>query len=135
MGVLSLFSLLISVLCLSSVHDAVGRLLGAESPPSKTAELAASLLLVGLGLLVGLFLVRRYPAVGGEGWSKAVASWLGLPSLISAGVVRPFERSPDAMAWIDDRLLNSGTLGVVGLTQTLSLSFAAHDQPRLEDRS
>src|SRR3546814_2363773 len=82
MGVLALFSLLISVLWLPSVHDAVGRLLGAEIPPSKTAELAASLLLVGLGLLVGLFLVRRYPAVGGEGWSQAVASWLGLPSLI-----------------------------------------------------
>src|SRR3546814_305087 len=64
MGVLALFSLLISVLWLLSVHDAVGRLLGAEIPPSKTAELAASLLLVGLGLLVGLFLVRRYPAVG-----------------------------------------------------------------------
>src|SRR3546814_2344643 len=103
MGVLALFSLLISVLWLPSVHDAVGRLLGAEIPPSKTAELAASLLLVGLGLLVGLFLVRRYPAVGGEGWSQAVASWLGLPSLISAGVVRPFERATDAMAWIDDR--------------------------------
>src|SRR3546814_12396714 len=62
----------------------------------RSAELAASLLLVGLGLLVGLFLVRRYPAVGEEGWSQAVASWLGLPSLISAGVVRPFERATDA---------------------------------------
>src|SRR3546814_7232980 len=78
--------------------------------------------------LVGLFLVRRYPAVGGEGWSQAVASWLGLPSLISAGVLRPFERATEAMAWIDDRILDAGPRGVAGLARTVSLSVARHDQ-------
>src|SRR3546814_12099721 len=78
--------------------------------------------------LVGLFLVRRYPAVGGEGWSQAVASWLGLPSLISAGVVRPFERATDAMAWIDDRILDAGPRGVAGLARTVYLSVDRHDQ-------
>lgn len=128
MGGLASFSLLLSVLWLPSVHEAVGRLLGAEIPPSKTAELLASLLLVGLGLLVGLFLVRRYPALGAVRRSQVAAAWLALPSLISAGVVRPFERVTAATTWIDDRILNAGPRGVAGLGGIISHSIARYDQ-------
>lgn len=128
MGGLAAFSLVLSVLWLPSAHDAVGRLLGAEIPPSKTAELVASLLLGGLGLLVGLLLVRRYPALGAGTRSRPVANWLGLPSLISAGVVRPFEKTAAATAWVDDRILDAGPRGVAGLARAISRSIALHDR-------
>src|SRR3546814_2746895 len=42
--------------------------------------------------------------------------------------MRPFERATDAMAWIDDRILDAGPRGVAGLARTVSLSVARHDQ-------
>jgi NADH:ubiquinone oxidoreductase subunit 5 (subunit L)/multisubunit Na+/H+ antiporter MnhA subunit len=107
-GALAAFSLLLSALWLPRVHEAVGSLLGAEIPPPRTAELVASLALVGLGLLTGLVLARRYPAIGVGARSQAVAGWLGLPSLISLAIVRPFEGSARAAAWIDQYVVDLG---------------------------
>src|SRR3546814_11252561 len=38
------------------------------------------------------------------------------------------ERSTDARAWIDGRILDAGPRGVAGLARTVSLSVARHDQ-------
>lgn len=128
MGALAAFSLLLSVLWLPGVHEAAGKLLAAAIPRSTTAELVASLLLLGLGLLFGLYLARRYPATGAGGPSQAAAGWLGLPPLISAGLVHPFERAAGAAAWMDDHILAAGPRGVAGLARTGSRSIARYDR-------
>lgn len=135
LGTLALFSLVLSALWLPSVHDGMGRLLGAEIPTSKTGELIASLGLVGLGLLVGSFLARRYPGLGTDPHSGAAAAWLGLPSLISVVAVRPFERCAGAAAWVDDRLVDAGrravaTLGTNGADAAARLDRRAVDGGR-----
>ncbi|MEQ8346226.1 MAG: proton-conducting transporter membrane subunit [Sneathiellaceae bacterium] len=132
LGGLAAFSLLLSLLWLPGAREAAARALAAAIPPSGTVELVASLLSVALGVLVGLLLARRYPAIGLEGRSRAAAAWLGLPSLISAGAVRPFERAAGAAAWVDDRILDAGPRGAACLAQGMTRSLALLDRRAVE---
>lgn len=128
LGALAFFTLALSVLWLPAVHDQVATLLGIEIPKSKTAEVIASLLLLGLGLSVGLLLARRYPALGSRGAPAAFADWLGLPTLIRTGLTQPFDRLARAAGWVDDHVIDALPSGVATGTRLASRAFAVRDR-------
>lgn len=121
---LAAFSLILSLLWLPGAHEAAARLLGAEVPKPTTVETVSSLAAVALGLLTGLFLVRRHPTLGAGGRSAAAAAWLGLPDLIAAAVVRPFERGAEAAARLDDHAIAGATGGLAGFGRLLAGAVA-----------
>lgn len=105
-GALAAGALLLSLLWLPGARDAGARLLGAELPRAGPAELAASLLLVALGLLVGAAVARRYRPVS-AGPLAECGDWLGLPWLIERLVTRPFAAAAATAAVLDDRAVDA----------------------------
>ena len=101
-------TLALSALWLTPVSEGVARLMDAELADGATAEAVLSFLLLALGLLTGVFLVRRHPGLGASGRSAAAANWLGLPGLIEFAIVRPVDRLAEATARYDDRVVDRG---------------------------
>lgn len=128
LGALAFLTLVLSVLWHPAVHDQVALWLDVEIPKPKTAEFVASLLLLALGLSVGLLLVRRYPALGSQGAPAAFADWLGLPTLIRAGVSQPFDRVASWAGWLDDRVIDAGPRTVARAARFASRAFAIRDR-------
>lgn len=129
---LALISLLGSVVWLGSVSKPLGDMLGIAIPKPSMAETVASILLVGLGLLAGYYVVRRLPRLGHEGRVGHAAAWLGLPALIGAGVVRPFERTAELAARADRRLIDGGVRLTAMLVGQLSRGAGRTDRRLLD---
>src|SRR5699024_5791761 len=98
LGALALAGVALALLWLPPVQA----LLPLRLPEGGALELAVSLALLALGLLAGLTLARRADAP-----QTRAADWLGLPALIDAGIVRPFERLAAGAAWLDDVALDA----------------------------
>tara|TARA_R110002074_G_scaffold24213_4_gene72611 strand:- start:5951 stop:7855 length:1905 start_codon:yes stop_codon:yes gene_type:complete len=105
-AVLAAMTLALSALWLTPVSEAAAPLIGAELPGGTTVEMVLSLLLLGLGVLTGVFLVRRFPGLGASRRTAAAANWLGLPSLIDNGITRPVDNLARGAAWLDDVALD-----------------------------
>lgn len=108
---LAAVTLLLSVLWWPAAHDAMARALGIGLPVGGWLEMTASLLLVGAGLLSGLWLTRHareHPA----------ADWLGLPNLIDAVVIRPAAVVANWASMIDDAVLDAIPRGATALARS-----------------
>ena len=126
-AVLTAMTVALSALWLTPVSETAARLMGTELPEGTTVEVVLSLLVLGLGLLTGLFLVRRYADLGASGRTAAAANWLGLPSLIDIAVVRPVDSLARGAAWLDDVALDFAPRAVVLAARKGSSHVAAID--------
>ncbi|WP_404383163.1 NADH-quinone oxidoreductase subunit L [Caenispirillum salinarum] len=106
-GVLAALTLALSVLWLPGAARDAGRLMGMDIPHAPLWEVIVSVLLIGLGLLVGTVLARRYSEAGTTGAPARAAAWLGLPALLREGVARPFERLAAFAGTVDDRVIDA----------------------------
>ena len=97
--------LLLSALWWPSAHTTGARLVGAELPHGSRAGLIASLTAVALGLLAGIAMARRSA-------EAPERDWLGLPLLVDAGLVRPFDRLARLAARIDDAAIDGQRAGL-----------------------
>lgn len=107
MGLLAALTLLLSLLWLPSINEGAAWFLAADIPTSGATTFVVSILLLALGLLAGMFLARRYPALGSVGLPATAADWLGLPSFIDAAVTQPFYRIAKGAARFDDTVLDA----------------------------
>lgn len=130
---LAAMTLVLSALWLTPVSEAAARLIGAELPGGTTAEMVLSFLLLALGLLTGVFLVRRFPDLGTLGRTAAAANWLGLPGLIDIAVVRPVDSLARGAARFDDLVLDAAPRAVALVARSGSPRLAAIDD-RVVDR-
>ncbi|MEC5289905.1 NADH-quinone oxidoreductase subunit L [Aurantimonas sp. C2-6-R+9] len=105
---LALLTLATSLVWVPSVREATGRVLEIELLEASLATFILSTAAVAAGLLVGVFLVRRFPEIGVEGRSAETADWLGLPDLIERTITRPVTRLAVAAAAVDDRVIDAG---------------------------
>ncbi|HSH47195.1 MAG TPA: proton-conducting transporter membrane subunit [Halomonas sp.] len=110
-GALALAGVALGLLWLPPVQA----LLPLRLPESGALELIVSLVLLALGLLAGLALARRaeLPQTG-------AADWVGLPALIDAGIVRPFERLADLAARLDDVALDAIPRGAAAAARQIA---------------
>lgn len=98
LGALALAGIGMGLLWLPRVQDA----LPIRLPAGGSLELAVSLVLLAVGLLAGLTLARS------ESDPQTIAAdWLGLPALIDAAIVRPFNRLAALAARLDDGALDA----------------------------
>lgn len=98
-GVLAALTLGLSVFWLPGLRP--------DTPHAPPWEVIVSVLLIGLGLLVGTVLARRYPQAGTAGAPARAAEWLGLPALLRDSVARPFERLSAFAGTVDDRVIDA----------------------------
>lgn len=126
-AVLAAMTLALSALWLTPVSESAARLIDAEIPGGTMAEMVLSLLLLALGLLTGVFLVRRVPDLGASQRTAATANWLGLPGLIDIAVVRPVDNLARAAARFDDLVLDAVPRAVAEAAPTGSSRVAAID--------
>jgi len=118
-GLLALLTVATGLLWLPAVKQGLKTTLGIALPHAGMVELALSLVLIAAGLLVGVFLARRRPAM-----PQAAAAWLGLPRLVTIAVVRPFTWVAARAAWADDAVLDAlprgAARGACGLRRRLA---------------
>lgn len=112
LALLAAMTLALSVLWLPSVHAGLGRVLGIRIVQSTLPALIVSLLLLGFGLLAGVFLARRHPALGTQGPAAEAAEWLGLPLVIDRTLTRPFVRAANAAAGLDHAVFDAVPYGL-----------------------
>ena len=100
LAALALASLALGALWLPPVHEAAALFIGAGLPTGTALESVASLALVALGVLAGLWLARH------PGPAPA-SDWFGLSAAIDSLVVRPFTAAALAAARVDDAVLDA----------------------------
>lgn len=122
-----------SLLWLSPVADTIAAAFSLSLPKGSTWGLVLSMTMLAAGLAAGIYLVRHDPALGHTDAAAAASDWLGLPTLISRGVVQPFDALAQAAARLDDDLLDAGPRGVSMLARRGSAAIAAADN-RVVDR-
>ncbi|MBY5161391.1 NADH-quinone oxidoreductase subunit L [Salsipaludibacter albus] len=114
MAALGMGTVALSVLWVPSVHEAVVAGLDGELPTPAAWELPTSLALVALGAYVVWSRDRsgRLGHVPAVGRARALADWLGLPTLTRHVVVTPTLALAHALAQVDDRVVDAGVRGV-----------------------
>lgn len=132
-ALLATASIAVSFVWSPRAGEAAARLFAAGAaadalPPSNIAEKAVSLLLAGIGLVAGLQLARSRPGLGRGGIAFRSSEWLGLPSLIRAGVVRPFVRVSRLAALLDDRVLDGMPRAAAARVRAIAAGAATGDR-------
>lgn len=132
-GLLAAFTLVLSFLWLPTAQADIEQLLNATIPASITSTFIVSMLLLGAGLFVGMFLARRNSNLGTAGASRVASDWLGLPSLITAVMTQPFGRLAAGAAWFDDVAIDALPRTVMRIGLLIAEIFARGDR-RIVDR-
>ncbi len=112
---LAAMTLATSVLWYTPFSEGVGAALDSALPKGSVLMLGLSLTFVAAGIIGGVYLIRRHPALGVSGTAAAASDWLGLPTLITVAIVRPINALARATAWADDTLIDAGPRGVATL--------------------
>lgn len=126
-AVLSAMTLGLGLLWVPRVGETAARWVGADLPEASALGLGLSLSLLAAGIIGGTYLVRHHPEIGRAGATAAAADWLGLPTLITIGVVRPFDSLAAAAARFDDRVIDAGPRGVAALARRLPVMAGSAD--------
>ena len=121
-----------SLLWYPPLSEAVAAALVSTLPKGSVLMLGLSLTFVAAGLLGGVFLVRRYPALGASGPTAAASDWLGLPTLITYAGGRPVDTLARAAAWADDALIDAGPRGVARPVDALARAAAWADDTLID---
>src|SRR5699024_9764591 len=111
LGALALAGVALALLWLPPVQA----LLPLRLPGGSALTLAVSLALLAIGLLAGLTLARRADVP-----QPSAVDWLGLPALIDAGIVRPFERLAAGAAWLNDVALHAIPRGAAAAARQIA---------------
>ncbi len=127
LALLAALTLATSLLWYPPLSEAIAAALDSTLPKGSILMFGLSLTFVAAGLLGGVYLVRRYPALGASGPTAAASDWLGLPTLITVTMVRPVDALARAAAWADDALIDAGPRGVVRPVDALARAAAWAD--------
>ncbi|PEQ11534.1 NADH dehydrogenase [Novosphingobium sp. PC22D] len=123
---LALASLVLGLLWLPGFHDSLARTWDARLPHAEAWELPLSLALIAGGIVAGAALARR-SELGTRGVASKMADWMGLPTLIDAGVTRPAFALASTAAAADDRIVDSPARGAAVLGRAAARLFARGD--------
>ncbi len=117
---------LLSLLWAAPVAQRVAEALAGIVPSSEAWELAASLLLVTVGVAIGWAVARFRPRLGEAGAAPA-ADWLGLPALARLVIARPAQRCADLLARFDDGVLDRAVWLLPGVARDSARLLARFD--------
>ena len=131
MAVLGTASLALGLLWLPAIHEPVTEVMPSlgEWPAGPPWEIAASIFVA----LAGVYAVwtadrhQRLGSVGTAGGTLAAADWLGLPTAVERGIVRPALALAATAATFDDRVVDAGVRGVAALGRRLSQVLTVGD--------